>query len=582
MIVSRENAHEICSRIADQPLLALDTETTGLEERDVPFAAIFADGDETYYFDERVLPDTWDHVKLILERTQARILFQNAKFDMKMLMRKGINPWHRLLVTDIAVAARLHRNDHLAYNLDTQAQRILKRPKDARVTAYIKTHQLFEKRVDFFGEEYSQPMYQAVPVELMAEYAQTDARLTYDLYKHYVKELGGPSGRVLENESYLTPVCLKMERVGLQLNKAYTIKALYFEQELLTKYTEEFKNLTGAKYVNSAKSLQKVIKYELPQTAKGNPSLTEEGIEELLEQAQEPRDKEIVALVRLIRSYDKRISTYYKPYLNMAGADHVIHPTMWQAGTRTGRFSYSDPNLQNIPKEEGSTAPFVVRGCFMPRPGRKYFSFDYKQMEYFLAVAYAEETEIIAEINNGVDFHQATADMLGIKRSQAKTLNFACLYGAGPSTVAAMLGVSVREARQLLDTYFAKLPRIARLIQNVISTGESRGYVTNWFGRDLYADREFCYALPNHLIQSGGADVVKLAMVQIHQEFPSLMMVLQIHDQLVFELLPEEERHIPRIIEIMEAAFPEMNGVTLKVDTKWSAVSLAERDMHDN
>ena len=575
MRVTPENIEQVISELTCRSALAIDTETTGLEETDVPFGVSISDGVNSYWFREAVVPVMWDAINMLNPFTWV---LQNAKFDLKMLERKGVFLAGNLL--DITSEARLVRNDHLQYNLDSQAKRELKLAKDTAVEKYIKEHKLYEMRKDFFGEEYKCPRYDLVPDSIMAEYAITDALLTYKLYQHYKSTMSVTCEHVSKQESELIRVCHRMERRGLLINKDYTLRAFYHESGLRDQYLEEYETWTGSKFVNSAKSVQKHLDIKLPLTEDGNPSLTDDIIESLLD-VTSPQDKKIIETVRLIRNYDKRISTYYKSYLNLMDSGNVIHPSMWISGTRTGRFSYSDPNFQNMPKEEDSTDEFVVRGCIMPRPGRVFVSFDYKQMEYNLAVAYANQTDVIEKVMAGADFHQATADLVGITRSQAKTLNFAVLYGAGVDKIASMLKCSVEAATRLKLKYFMGLPKVENLIDSIIRTGRSRGHVVNWMGRRLFAFKEFCYALPNHLIQSGGADIVKKAMVTIDKELPELMMTLQVHDQLIFEMTEDEYVHIERIKQIMEDAFPAMNGIKLRVDIKWSAASLAERDMQD-
>lgn len=570
MKVTPLNLTSVLETLQRETLLAVDTETTGLEETDVPFACIIATQYEVYYFDDRLV-DFWSAIAPLFENKDLMVVFQNAKFDMRMLGMKGITCHCR--VTDIAVASRLLRNDHLKHNLDAQAMRVLDRRKDKRVEEFIKEHKLVEKRTSRLGDTYESPCYHKVPIELMEEYACLDARLTYDLYLEYMDRLDDGAKRVWANENDLIKVCFAMERRGLLLNKDYTQAARAHELQKHAEYLAEYKEKTGVAFVNSAKAIQKALGVELPKTGKGNPSLTDDIIEDLL-----PKYP-VLELVRNIRTHDKRISTYYNNYLNMYDKDGVVHPTMWQAGTRTGRFSYSDPNLQNIPKEEDSTDKYVVRGCFKPRPGTIYVSFDYKQMEYRMAAAYANEKKAIDAVMSGADFHQATADLVGITRKHAKTLNFAILYGAGNDKVARMLGMTTDEAQRLRYKYFMALPMIERFIDDVVRTGKARGSVLNWMGRRLYADKEFAYALPNHLIQGGGADIVKVAMVRIAEKFPELPMVLQVHDQLVFELTPGQLKYIPEIQALMESIW-SLNGMTLGVDVSWSSESLAERDMH--
>jgi DNA polymerase-1 len=452
--------------------------------------------------------------------------------------------------------------------------------KDKRADEYIKKNKLYVTRTYADGTDYKVPCFQDIPTDIIAEYAAHDARIAYDLNLIYESKLTPEANDAIAIEQEMVNICYKMEKLGLMVDEGYTARAMEFESNKIVDGMLQYQELTGAQFVNSAKSVQPHLSRELPKTEDGNPSLNDDVVEAILaDTAWSDKDHKIVQTVRFIRGYQKRVSTYYQSYLNLMDSNNIIHPSMWSAGTRTGRFSYSDPNLQNIPKEEDSTDEFVVRGCFRPRPGNKFVSFDYSQMEYKLAADYAGEMGVLAQVASGADFHQATADMVGIPRKQAKTLNFAVLYGAGIEKIAGMLGVSQTDAKRLKDKYFMGLPKVEKLIDQVIATGRERGYVKTWTGRRMYADREFCYALPNHLIQSGGADVCKKAMIEIHRELGHLWMVLQVHDQLVFDMPPEHMKYIPQIKEIMESQYKSFHGVRLTVDVSVSSKSLAERDM---
>jgi DNA polymerase-1 len=576
-----DNAARVLAILKQEPVLSCDTETTGLEETDTPFACIVANETDEFYFDERNYPGFWENPQLkeLYDQPSKLWAFQNAKFDMRMLRQRAIDTGG--MAFDIAIAARIKRNDYYgsrAYSLDAQAKRI-GRAKDDRVEKYIKANKLHNTRKDFFGNEYTTPQYDKVPLELMEQYACQDARLTYDLYKKYTAEFDSDDSKVMMNEVKLTKVCFNMERTGMKLNQEYTLKAYYYEKDKLAECRAAYKLITGCDYVNSAKSIGPHLDgYQLPLTADGNPSLTDDVLEDIMAVGT-PKAKQVARSVQSIRFLAKRIDTYYVNYLNMMDKGGIIHPTMWQAGTRTGRFSYSEPNLQNIPKEEGSGDEFVIRGCYQPRPGNVFVSFDYSQMEYKMMAAYANQRSVIEQIAKGMDFHQAVADMTGLTRQQAKTLNFAILYGAGAEKIAQMLGCSTAEAYRLKLKYFMALPRVEDLVDEVIRIGKQRGFVKNWFGRKLYAEPNFCYALPNHLIQGGGADVVKIAMNTIADELPEMPMVLQVHDQLVLDIHPDQFKDLGKVQEIMESTFPTMNGVRLTVDVSWSNKSLAERDM---
>jgi len=554
--------------------IAIDTETTGLEETDRPFCATISGKDFNIYTEDRGM------VSKLLD-TSDLVFAQNAKFDARMLSHWGVNMFTKP-VYDTNIMARIIRNDYLKYSLADQAKRI-GLSQSTEVDAEIKKHKLYETRRNFFGEEYKTPRYDRVDRKILKRYALLDSELTYKLGMNYLERMDTKDKQVMLMESNLTPVCYGMERRGLQLNVDYTLKAYHYEKQLLESKLDIINSMLGCEFTDSAKAIQKHLSYQLPLTDANNPSLTDDVIDSILSAGgTTPRDSTILGLVREIRWFKKRINTYYESYLNRKDTSGIIHPTMWQAGTRTGRFSYSDPNLQNMPKEEDSEEPFVIRGCFKPRDGYSFISLDYSQQEYRMMADYANEQDVITKVMHGADFHQVTADMFGVSRKYAKTLNFAILYGAGPNKIAGMLGVSVEEARRLVDRYFMALPRVERLVEDIISTGRGRGYVNNWKGRKLYADKEHCYALPNHLIQGGGADVVKSAMIEIDRYIKGkdILMVLQIHDQLVFEIPPTLAPEVlPAIVEIMEHTYPSRNGMELKVDVSCSSLSLAERDM---
>lgn len=581
MKVTTDNVEFALTTLRGCELLAIDTETTGLSETDKAFAVIVANANYSFYFDERLVEGVFARLNDILMLVPARVIMQNAKFDMRMLASIGIDLSKsiRYQIYDITSLARLVRNDHLAYNLDAQASRFGHKKLADMVKKEIKDKNLFEMRTNYFGEQEKHPRYDWVDIDIMAEYAAQDARLTFDLYVHYMRQLNDQEMDLAAGEALLNNVCYDMERRGLQLDVQKVYAAQAEDSEGLELAEERFKELTGKEFVNSGKAIQSVLTLKLPLTDKGNPSADVTTLEELAALPQAGVDAEIIQCILKMREHEKRISTYFRNYLNMKDKDDVIHPQMWIAGTRTGRFSYSEPNLQNIPKEEAST--YSVRECFIPREGRVFVSLDYSQMEYRLAADYAGETKVIEAVMNGADFHQATADMVGITRKQAKTLNFAVLYGAGIDKIAGMLGVSVLVAKNLKTTYFLNLPRIEQLIDGVIRTGKGRGHVYNWAGRKLYADPEFAYALPNHLIQSSGADVVKEAMRRIynHPELGKLWCVLQVHDQLVFELTQDEMKYVPMIKEIMESVYVPRNGIKLTVDVSISYINFAEKNM---
>lgn len=567
MRVTLENIDEVLAQLGREPVLAFDCETTGLELTDYPFALVVTSPKDTYYFDTRIVEwRSHPGVQELFAQDKAWVA-QNFKFDARMLKSSSIGIGG--IWADIAVAARIVDNQHQSYSLENQAKR---RGEELKIDIKpaLEEHGCYEQRVTKLGETIKHPRYDWVPIDLMEPYACQDGKLTLDLYNYYLSLMDEQDRAVFEQECAVTKVCFKMEQTGIFIDRKYTQEAYDFENAKCIALKEQFRAQTGLEYVNSAKHLCPIFEKlgeRIAYTTKGELSLTDD----VLSTYTTPLAK----LVQEIRFFDKRVSTYYGSYLNKAHLDK-IHPTMWQAGTRTGRFSYSDPNLQNIPKEDDGK--YHVRRCFVPSTGNAFVSFDYAQMEYRLCAAYAGETAVVRQVMGGADFHQVTADAVGVDRSTAKTLNFATLYGAGLQKIADMLGISKDAAKRLKTKFFLGMPKVEEFIRNVIATGKSRGYVINWLGRKLRSDYEFCFALPNHLIQGGGADIVKAAMVRIDVELPDASMVLQVHDQLVFDMHPSQFVHIPRIKEIMESIW-EKNGMRLAVDVEHSFVSFDSEDM---
>jgi DNA polymerase-1 len=251
---------------------------------------------------------------------------------------------------------------------------------------------------------------------------------------------------------------------------------------------------------------------------------------------------------------------------------------MNQGGTQTGRFSYSAPNLQNVPKEAVEGKDFYVRKCFVPRPGYCFVMIDYDQQEYRLMVDLAGENELIKKINGGLDVHTATAEMMGVDRTTAKTINFMLLYGGGHEKLAKALGITNLRAKELKGRYFRTLPKVERFIKETKIGGELLGLVTNWMMRRYYLfDKGKAYILPNHIIQGGCADVIKSAMVKISTFLEAsnylTHMLVQVHDELLFEVHESELHLVPKFKEIMESIYKPMRGLhlTCGVDHSWES-----------
>lgn len=580
MIVTAENFVETMEHLDKQPTLALDTETYGLRYEDRLFSVQFASAEKSFYFDKRLLVNDFDKIKLLFnkERTWHG---QNIKFDLRMMSWEGFHPKGR--ISDLEVLARLDRNDRLTTKLAHLAKEHGMEKLDT-VTQYIKKHPETRTKIKSrYWDKWEELQYfDKVPFDIMSEYAPHDARITYDISEILLQRQDPRCKDVYDLECALTPICFEMEMQGALIDPHYCLSQIEYEAKIIAGEKNKFLMITGQHYDGSKKQLIDVFTKAgetIPKTAKGNDSFTGE----ILETFTSPAAK----CVQEITYYEKRISTYYSSFLDLADAKNFIHPDMRQAGTKTGRFSYRDPNLQNIPKEDDASdflRPNLVRACFVPIPGHTLVSMDYSQQEYRLMLAYAKQWGLIREVMAGKDLHEATAQLVGITRKQAKTLNFAILYGAGDEKLAWMLGITVSQASMLRAKYFAALPMVQFFINEVKRTVKSRGHVYNWMGRKLRLPGGFAsgaYAVPNHLIQGSGADVCKKAMVDIYPEIrgTGIKIQKQVHDQLLFQWPDDQFDKIPRVKEIMENVFPEKNGMRMKVDVAYSKRSFAEAHM---
>jgi DNA polymerase-1 len=590
MQVRRSQLRQVISELSKPGEYGLDTETSGVRWKDRLFSIIIANHTESFYFnylryhdveEDLILdPATIKDLQTIFDNVDSTFYISNAKFDLSMLRKEGLDVHGTVFCTN--ALGRVLRNNYAdGYSLETSAAR-LGWKKDDAVEEYIKKHKLWTKEsVPGKKLEWKNKQFDKVPYPVMSKYAEMDARLHHDLGRYIRQELKRPSvhgapslDQVTENEIELTRVCFEMEWTGIKINPDYTRGALEYENGLLFLAKKDFQKETGVEFIDSNKLLADVftkLGEKYPVTEKGNPSFTDYVLEDL--------GTPLAQAIQRIRYHEKRAGTYYSSFLYFKDDLDVIHPNMRQGGTETGRFSYSDPNLQNVPKEdeeEDKDKAYVVRGCFVPREDYVFVMIDYQQQEFRLMLDYAGEKKLIEEIMNGADVHQATADLLGIPRKHAKTINFGLLYGMGTEKLARALDLSVNDARSLKDLYFAKLPRVENFIAQVSGRGKARGFIWNWAGRRCYiSNREWAYILPNHLIQGGGADVIKFAMPKIARYLANKQsrMLLQVHDELLFEVHKSELDIVPHLKSVMEDIYTPRNGMFLKcsVDHSWKS-----------
>jgi DNA polymerase-1 len=600
IIIGPEDLLNFIDNLKSSPALAVDTETTGLYpwKRDRLFSIQFSDATEDYYLnfqeydtEEKILK--FSNIKLLQPLFDNKTIFmQNAKFDMSFLWKEGVR-FDQTDMHDTEVCGRIIRNDHLKYSLDEQSKREFGTAKDEAVMEWLKKNKKFTT-VIIPGKDtpYKNFHFDKVPFEIISKYGCKDTRLTYDLGIKQIKQLemisseAGPGQKsimnVWEMEKKLIHTCFEMERVGVQIDRKYCDEAIEFETKRIQNAEESFTSITGQEITDSGLFLGPIFK-----DLGFHPGLTATGEFEVTDAFLEKVTHPLGKIVQEYRDARKRANTYFKSYVYHADHNGVIHPNMRQSGTATGRFSYSDPNLQNIPsgspeEEDKDSSPYPVRRSFIPREGYFLLSIDYKQMEFRMMLDEAAQHDLINKIKAGHDPHDATAELTGLTRKAAKTLNFGLLYGMGVAKLAGALKVSEEDAKAFKKKYFSALPMVENFIiqcSGAVKTRSRRdpgnGWIKTWDGRRGYFnDEKWAYKAANFKIQGGCAGVVKIAMNNLHEYLKdkNSRMCVQIHDELLFEISFEEQDIVKNILKIMETAYPS-RFIPLTCSTSYSLKS---------
>lgn len=593
MIVEPSQVEGIFALLQAEPRISLDTETTGLQihRADRIFSIIVGCARGAFYFNFRAYPEehgvpvltreaVLPHLRKLLEN---RIVYMhNAKFDIAALSHEEVTIQAKIFDTE--VGARLEYNEHLTYSLADCAKRIGLEKSEA-VDDYIKKHKLFEWRtIPGKKTRAKNKHYFKVPFHVIAPYGVRDAEVTFALGEHqtcaieafdakYAERSNGSLSEVRNMEARLTPVLYKMERTGLLIDREYCGRAIEYYDEQARSAEVEFKKLVGVPLKDSGQHLAKVFSalgVAVETTAKGNPSFTDECLEGI--------NHPVVAEIRKYRSATKSANTYFRSFLFHADSNGRVHTNLRQAGTKTGRLSCSEPNLQNLTKDEEVGNLFPVRRAFIPSPGYFFCMLDYDQMELRLMLDYAGETALSDKIMAGLDPHQATADMTGLTRRAAKTLSFGLIYGMGIAKLAASLGVNETQAREFKARYFSALPRVRRFIRMASERAEQTKLLRSWDGRAFhFPDPRFAYKGANSVIQGGCASIMKQGLIDIDHFLAGRKsrLVLTIHDEADLEIHESEAHIIPELAKILSTVYPQ-RYLPLTASPSYSFTSLGD------
>ena len=583
LIDTEEKIEQLLQNILTQKILSLDTETTGTDPIRAELVGMSFSYAENQAFYVPVPADRTeaqrivDKFKPVFENKETLKVGQNIKYDMLVLANYGVEIQGEMFDTMIAhyvLQPELHHGmDYLA-----------------EIYLHYETIKI-EELIGPKGKN-QKNMRDLDPANIY-RYACEDADVTLKLKNVLEKELKQNDAESLfrDIEMPLVPVLAYMERNGVRIDTEALKETSRHFTARMQQIEKEVHRLAGVEFnIASPKQVGEVLFDRLKIVDKPKKTKTGQYVtsEEVLESLKGKH--EIVGKILEHRGLKKLLGTYIDalPQLINPQTGH-IHTSFNQTVTATGRLSSSNPNLQNIPirNEDGKE----IRKAFIPDEGCEFFSADYSQIELRIMAHLSQDPHMIEAFRENQDIHAATAakiykekleDVTREQRSKAKTANFGIIYGISVFGLAERLNIDRKEAKELIDGYFENYPHVKEYMDKSIQSAREKGYIETIFRRRRYLpdinSRNAVvrgYAERNAInapIQGSAADIIKVAMARIYRRFREegirSKMILQVHDELNFSVLPEEKEKVQQIvIAEMESAYKMK--VPLQADCGW-------------
>ena len=570
LVAVLQGAKEIC----------LDTETTGtdpIKARLVGVSFSIKEG-QGWYVPVYEKQEALELLRPIYENPDTLKMGQNLKYDLQVLLNHGIELRGPMFDTMIAHYL-LH--PEMRHGMDYLAE------------AYLHYQTIHIDELIGTGKN-QKSMAELSPEEVYV-YACEDTDITLRLKNLFAPELEkeGLMKLFQEIEMPLMPVLAYMERNGVCIDTEGLRETSVLYSEEMQRIEEEIYQLAGVHFnISSPKQVGEVLFDQMKITNK--PKKTKTGqyatTEEILVSLKSKSP--IVGKILEYRGLKKLLSTYIDALPELINPDTGhIHTSFNQTVTTTGRLSSSNPNLQNIPvrDEQGKE----VRKAFIPEAGQEFFCADYSQIELRIMAHLSGDENLIEAFNAGQDIHAATAakifhkaleEVTSDERRKAKTANFGIIYGISAFGLAERLDVSRTEAKELIDGYFLTYPGVKEYMEKSIAMAREKGYTETIFKRRCYlpdinsnnanvrgnAERNAI----NSPIQGSAADIIKIAMIRVYQRMKAegirSKMILQVHDELCFTVLPEEKDRLQKIV-VEEMQNAVQMRIPLIADTGWGS-----------
>ncbi len=587
-VTNDKELEKLITTLEEKSLIAIDTETSSVNpvEADLVGISVCYSPNAAYYIPLRHKKDkclnkelVLKKIKKIFEDPSIKKIGQNIKFDYIILKRDGIevDPIEDTMLLSYTLDAGINR-----HNLDTLSEIHL-------------NHKTISFK-DIVGSGKNKMTFEEVDLKKATEYAGEDADVTFRLFESLKKRLDAEKlNRIYEFfEKPMVRILSKVEMNGIKINSEYLKKLSKNFSEKIKKIEKEIFSLAKKEFnIGSPKQLGEIIYNDLKianlkKTKKGSLATSASILEDLAF-----KGHKFPSLVLDWRQSSKLKNTYTD-----ALQDHInsktkrVHTSFLLAATNTGRLASSDPNLQNIPikTDEGRE----IRKAFIAEKNNILISADYNQVEMRILADLADVKELKKAFLNKEDIHTLTASQVfnvpikevdGNLRRKAKTINFGIIYGITQYGLAKQISVSNQEALDFINAYFKKFPEIKEYMDKTIKFCRKNGYVNNIFGRRIHLrginDKNFSVrsfqerAAINAPIQSSAADIIRLAMIKINElasseKIHDAKMLLQIHDELVFECLKSNqiavEKEVKKAMESISSSEYHMFTIPLDVN----------------